>query len=68
MTRRMDAVTFNYVVRLIALLLAVVLQIILIFDAVHHTQPVDKGKVIGLAVGIIMLVCIGSYMILNPPE
>ena len=69
MRRLMDLATTAHVIRLIALVLAIALDLVLISDCVFYADgPVDRKRVIGLAFGAIVCTALAAWMMLNPPE
>jgi hypothetical protein len=64
----MDLPTFNYVLRLMTVVLDVILTGLLIYEATLAEGPIDKRKVIGFAVSVIILTATMAYLALHPPS
>jgi hypothetical protein len=59
--------TINYVLRIVAVLLDLGFNAMLIYFAIRGV-PTSRGKIISLAIGIVLMTASLGYMALHPPK
>lgn len=63
----MDWLTITYVLRIVAAGLAVILAVLLLHDAISE-ETVNRGRVAGLAFGLILSASAATFLLLNSPD